>query len=541
NGLVARHESLRTRFTSVDGQPVQQIEPDTLGFSLSSHDLRELDEATRTTRVAELAEQEARAPFDLTQGPLIRGQLLQLDDKTHVLLLTQHHIISDGWSIGILARELAALYQAALEGRDAHLPPLPVHYADYAVWQRQWLQGETLDDLRDYWRNHLLGAPALLELPTDWPRPAVQRYAGAQVPFHLDAGQLRRLHTLSQQQGSTLFMTLLAGWSVVLSRLSGQDDIVIGTPVANRPRQELEGIVGFFVNTLALRTEPGQCHSVAELLEQVRERALSAYAHQALPFEQVVEALQPARSLSYSPIFQVMLSLNNTPSQALTLPDLALSAVERPQHSTHFDMTLSLTETENGLEGGLIYATDLFDRDTITRMAGYVENILMAMADDVTQPLHSLPMLPEAERRQVLVDFNATDADLPSALVHHLFEQQAEQTPDATAIVFEAQHITYDQLNRRANQLAHHLLNLGVKPDDRVAICLERSPEMVLGLLAILKAGAAYVPIDPSYPTERLAYMLDDADPVVLLTQSALVALLHSPLPTVLLDTSATE
>ncbi|WP_323642210.1 condensation domain-containing protein, partial [Pectobacterium carotovorum] len=322
DGLIARHESLRTRFTAVNGQPGQQIAPDTLGFSLSCHDLRDLDAAARHSRVSDLAEQEARAPFDLTQGPLIRGQLLQLDDDTHVLLLTQHHIISDGWSIGILARELAALYQAAREGRDAPLPPLPVQYADYAVWQRQSLQGETLDGLRDYWRHQLEGAPALLTLPTDRPRPTVQRYAGDQVPFHLDTEQLRRLHALSQQQDTTLFMTLLAAWTVVLSRLSGQDDIVIGTPVANRPRQELEGIVGFFVNTLALRAEPGRCRSVAELLDQIRERALDAYAHQALPFEQVVEVLQPVRNLSYSPLFQVMLSLNNTPTQALTLPGL---------------------------------------------------------------------------------------------------------------------------------------------------------------------------------------------------------------------------
>ncbi|MDY4350970.1 amino acid adenylation domain-containing protein, partial [Pectobacterium brasiliense] len=542
DGLMARHESLRTRFTSLDGQPAQQISPDTLGFSLACHDLRELDEAARTTRVAELAEQEARAPFDLTQGPLIRGQLLQLDDDTHVLLLTQHHIISDGWSIGILARELAALYQAAREGHDAQLPPLPVQYADYAVWQRQWLQGETLDNLRDYWRRQLESAPALLTLPTDRPRPSVQRYAGDQVPFHLDMGQLHRLHTLSQQQGTTLFMTLLAAWSVVLSRLSGQDDIVIGTPVANRPRQELEGMVGFFVNTLALRAEPGRCHSVADLLDQVRERALDAYAHQALPFEQVVEVLQPVRNLSYSPLFQVMLSLNNTPTQALTLPGLELSVVERPLNRTHFDLSLSLIETENGLDGGLIYATDLFERDTIIRVVGYVENILMAMADDVMQPLNSLPMLPEAERQQVLVDFNATEADFPrETLIQQQFEAQAEQTPEAIAVLFEGQHLTYRELNRRANQLAHHLLSLGVKPDDRVALCVERSLEMMVGLLGILKAGAAYVPMDPAYPAERLAYMLDDAAPVALLTQSAQVAPLSSTLPTVLLDTPASS
>ncbi|MFJ5455657.1 AMP-binding protein, partial [Pectobacterium jejuense] len=297
--------------------------------------------------------------------------------------------------------------------------------------------------------------------------------------------------------------------------------------------------VGFFVNTLALRTEPGRCRSVAELLEQIRERALDAYAHQALPFEQVVETLQPTRSLSYSPLFQVMLSLNNTPAQALTLPGLELSVVERPQRSTHFDLTLSLTETESGLEGGLLYATDLFDRDTIIRVVGYVENILMAMADDVTQPLNSLPILPEAERQRLLVDFNATDVDLPQTLIHQLFEQQVAQTPDATAVVFEAQSLCYAELNRRANRLAHHLLSLGVKPDDRVALCLERSPDMVIGLLGILKAGAAYVPMDPAYPAERLAYMLDDAAPVVLLTHSSLRDAFRHSLPVVMLDNAA--
>ncbi|WP_372584385.1 AMP-binding protein, partial [Pectobacterium brasiliense] len=268
------------------------------------------------------------------------------------------------------------------------------------------------------------------------------------------------------------------------------------------------------------------------MLDQVRERALDAYAHQALPFEQVVEVLQPVRNLSYSPLFQVMLSLNNTPTQPLTLPGLELSVVERPLNRTHFDLSLSLIETENGLDGGLIYATDLFERDTIIRVVGYVENILMAMADDVMQPLNSLPMLPEAERQQVLVDFNATEADFPrETLIQQQFEAQAEQTPEAIAVLFEDQHLTYRELNRRANQLAHHLLSLGVKPDDRVALCVERSLEMMVGLLGILKAGAAYVPMDPAYPAERLAYMLDDAAPVALLTQSAQVAPLSSTLP----------
>ncbi|WP_146742924.1 non-ribosomal peptide synthetase, partial [Lonsdalea populi] len=538
DSLVARHESLRTHFTLVDGQPCQRIAPDSIGFSLSCLDLRKLDAAGCPQRVAELAAQEAREPFDLTQGPLIRGRLLQLGDDEHVLLLTQHHIVSDGWSLGILVRELAALYRAAIRGENAHLPPLPIQYADYAVWQRNWLRGETLADLHAFWHNQLQGAPALLRLPTDRPRPSVQRYVGSVVPIQIDGTELTALRTLSQQQGTTLFMTLLAGWAAVLSRLSGQDDIVVGTPVANRTRRELEGVVGFFVNTLALRVEPGQCTTVADLLAQVSERALAAYAHQDLPFEQVVEALQPVRSLSYSPVFQVMLSLNNTPAQTLTLPGLELSAIEQTGRSAHFDLTLSLTETESGLTGGLEYATDLFDRKTIVRLAGYLKNVLTAMAADVTQPLAALPMLPDAERRQLLVDFNATAADFPQqTLIHQLFETQVERTPDAVAVLFEESSLTYDALNRRANQLAHHLIALGVRPDDRVALCAERGLEMIVALLGILKAGAAYVPLDPAYPSERLAYMLDDAQPVALLTQSGQTAVHSDAVPVVLLDT----
>ncbi|MDX8001228.1 non-ribosomal peptide synthetase, partial [Xenorhabdus sp. Reich] len=413
DNLVARQESLRTHFTLVDGQPCQQIDPADSGFELPCLDLRSLSETARAKRVAELTEYAACAPFDLTQGPLIRGQLLQLADEEHVLLFTQHHIISDGWSIGIMVRELAALYQAALAGQDAALPPLPIQYADYAVWQRNELQGDHLTEQRDFWCAQLQGAPALLELPTDRPRPSVQSYAGSRVSFHLNADVLTSLKTLGQRQGTTLFMNLLAAWAVVLARLSGQDDIVIGIPVANRTRRELEDLMGFFANTLALRITPGQCHTVAELLAQVRERTLAAYAHQELPFDQVVEALQPARSLSYSPIFQVMLALNNTPTQALKLPGLALSLVEQPQRSSQFDLTLSLTETDAGLVGGLEYATDLFDRATVVRIAGYLEKVLTAMATDVTQTIPSLPMLSVTEQQQLLVDFNAPQADFP--------------------------------------------------------------------------------------------------------------------------------
>ncbi|MDE9555583.1 amino acid adenylation domain-containing protein [Xenorhabdus bovienii] len=535
--LVARHESLRTRFVLIEGQPCQHIDPADVSFALSCQDLRPLNPAMHTRRIAELSALEAQTPFDFVRGPLIRGQLLQLTDESHMLLLTQHHIIADAWSVGVLVHELGALYRAALDGHGDPLPSLPIQYVDYAVWQRNGLQETVLTEQRDFWCTQLQDAPTLLTLPTDRPRPLVQTYVGDQVSFQLDTTLLASLKELGQRHHTTLFMTVLTAWSIVLARLSGQDDIVIGTPVANRPHQELEGLIGFFVNTLALRVTPGEAPRVADLLAQVRERALAAYAHQDLPFEQVVEALQPERSLSYSPIFQVMLTLNNTPAQDLALPGLQLSPVEQARYSAHFDLTLSLTETETGLTGDLEYASDLFDPTTVERMIEYFKQVLTEMGADATQAIARLPILPASERQQLLTDFNATQADFPQdALIHQLFESQAAHSPDATAVVFEDQTLSYGELNRRANRLAHHLIALGVRPDDRVAICIERSPELVVSLLAVLKAGGAYVPLDPDYPAERLAYMLDDAAPVALLILTAQVNKLASPVPTVVLD-----
>ncbi|KOP34668.1 hypothetical protein AFK69_03320, partial [Xenorhabdus sp. GDc328] len=536
--LVARHESLRTRFVLVSDQPCQHIESADIGFALSYQDLRSLPSETHRHRIVELTALEAQTPFDLTQGPLLRGHLLQLADEEHVLLLTLHHIISDGWSTGVMLHELTVLYRATLDGQDTPLPPLPIQYADYAVWQRHWLQEDALTAQRDFWCTQLTGAPALLTLPTDRPRPAVQSFVGNRVPVHIDAGLLDSLKKLGLRHHTTLFMTVLSAWSLVLARLSGQEDIVIGTPVANRPHHELEGLIGFFVNTLALRITFNDDLSVADLLARVRERALAAYAHQDLPFEQVVEALQPERNLSYSPIFQVMLALDNTPAQALAFPNIQCSPIEQTYPGAHFDLTLSLAETEAGLVGELEYVTALFDTATVERIAGYFNNVLAAMVADETQRIATLPMLPASERQQLLVDFNTTQADFPQdALIHQRFEAQAAQHPDSMAVVYEDQTLSYGELNRRANQVAHYLIALGVRPDDRVALCVERSLELVVGLLAILKAGAAYVPLDPAYPAERLAYMLDDAAPVALLTQESLVETLSSDQPTVLLDT----
>ncbi|PHM59051.1 non-ribosomal peptide synthetase [Xenorhabdus sp. KK7.4] len=540
--LVERHESLRTRFVSVEGKPCQHIDPADIGCTLSYHDLSQLAPVLHAERITGFIDTEAQTPFDFTQERLIRGQLLRLSDKEHILLLTLHHIITDGWSTGVLIRELGDFYRAALDGHDISLSPLPVQYADYAVWLHEQAQGNSLTKQRDFWCEQLKDAPPLLTLPIDRPRPAVQSYIGGKVSFHIDAPLLASLKALGKRHNSTLFMTLLTAWSIVLSHLSGQDDIVIGTPVANRPHRELEGLIGFFVNTLALRITFDNDLSVADLLTQIREQSLAAYAHQDLPFEQVVEALQPERSLSYSPIFQVMMALNNTPAQELTLPELQLTPIEQKHRGAHFDLTLSLNEIGTGLAGDLEYAADLFDHPTAERMVGYLTHILTAMVIDDSQPVNTLPMLPDSERQQLLVDFNATQTAFPQdALIHQLVEAQVLQRPDAIAISCEGQTLSYAELNCHANRLAHHLLALGIRPDDPVAICAERSPELIVGLLAILKAGGAYVPLDPHYPAERLGYMLEDARPVALLTQLAWYDKLDTFVPVVLLDNLLSE
>ncbi|PHM65244.1 Amino acid adenylation [Xenorhabdus stockiae] len=533
--LVSRHESLRTRFVLVDEQPYQHIDNANTGFSLTHHDLRSLDETTRLSRINELVKIERQTPFDFANESMIRGQLLQLSDKEHVLILIQHHIITDGWSLGILLRELSALYSTALGENKTSLSPLSIQYADYAVWQQKWLQGEDFAVQKEFWQNQLQGAPALLSLPTDYPRPPEQNYTGDHIPVHLSADLLSALKALGQRQNTTLFMTLLTAWGIVLTRLSGQNDIVIGTPVANRSHSELEGLIGFFVNTLPLRIETEQRHSVADLLTHVRERSLAAYAHQELPFEQLVEILHPERSLSHNPIFQVMLALNNTTIPSLELPELSVSLMEQPHSTAYFDLTLALTETQDGLSGYLEYASSLFDRATVQRIVGYLTNVLTAMTLDETQAISFLPMLSVGERQQLLTDFNSippVQCNKPAQnlvtgfsqnmLIHQLFEEQVQRTPDATAVIFEEQSLSYGELNRLANQLAHSLIAFGVRPDDRVAIHVERGLDMIVGLLGILKAGAGYVPLDPEYPVERLTYQLTDSKPVILLTQKHL-------------------
>ncbi|WP_255360906.1 non-ribosomal peptide synthetase [Duganella sp. Leaf61] len=484
---------------------------------LTEHDLRAV--AQPDLELQRLAAHEAGAPFDLASGPLVRACLVRLADERHVLLVTQHHIVSDGWSMGVLARELGALYTAYCAGSDDPLAPLPVQYADYAAWQRTALR-EQITAQGEYWQRHLAGAPALLELPADRARPARQDYAGAYLPYALDAGLTARLKALSQRHGTTLFMTLLASWATLLARLSGQDEVVIGTPHANRSRGELENMIGFFVNTLALRVNVQGAPTVADLLAQVRHSTLTAQQNVDIPFEQVVELVRPVRSLAHSPLFQAMFVWQGEAQAVPALAGLETAVLPLPQGGTaKFDLSLGLEDKGDRIEGGLEYATALFDAATITRYLGYWHTLLEAMVADDSVAVDRLPLLQTRERAAIVDGLNATQADYPlDRCIHELFEEQAARTPQAIALSWEDGQWSYAELNARANQLAGHLRALGVQPDDRVALCLERGAHMVVALLAVLKSGGAYVPLDPDYPQERLAHMLRDSAPVALLT-----------------------
>jgi amino acid adenylation domain-containing protein len=523
--IVARHEALRTTFPTVDGEPVQHIAPaGESGLRLVEHDLRASADAEEELR--RLVAEEAGAPFDLAQGPLVRGRLICMAADEHELLLTMHHIISDGWSLGVLTRELGALYAAFARGEPDPLPPLPVQYADYAAWHRRWVQGPAVEAQAEYWAQILAGAPELLELPIDHPRPARQDFAGASLKVELDEGLTAALKTLGQRHGTTLFMTLLAGWAAVLSRLSGQDDVVIGTPSANRGRSEIEDLIGFFVNTLPVRVDLSGAPTVAGLMARVKARALEAQQNQDIPFEQVVERVQPARSLAYTPLFQVMFAWQNTPDGALELPGLAAgTAALADTGAARFDLSLALWEEDGRIAGSLEYATALFDHATVERHADYLRRVLEAMAADDTQPVDRLELLSAGERARVVAEWNRTEAAYPrESCIHALFEARARRTPAAVAVEYEDRALAYAELNARANRLAHHLHALRVGPDARVALCVGRGVEMVVAMLAVLKAGGAYVPLDPSYPDERLRYMLADSRPAVLLASSALAA-----------------
>jgi amino acid adenylation domain-containing protein len=522
--IVARHEALRTRFVIVEGEPRQRITPaEHSRFQLLEQELRQHGEQERAGELNTLIQQEGESRFDLEKGPLVRGRLIRSAEDEHVLLVTMHHIVSDGWSMGVLAGELKALYGAFLGGKADPLPELEIQYADYALWQRQWIEGEILQQQAAYWKTTLAGAPALLELPTDHLRPVQQSYAGAMLPVVLDEKLMSGLKGLSRSHGTTLYMTLLAGWAILLMRLSGQQDVVIGSPVANRGRAEIENLIGFFVNTLALRLDLSGSPSVSQLLEQTKAQSLAAQRHQDIPFEQVVELAQPVRSLSHSPLFQVMFSWQNAVENSLELPGLEVLLLQPPHKAAQFDLTLFLQPAGDTIGGAVEYASALFEPATVHRYMGYFVALLKAMVADDAQTIDRLPMLSEEEREQVVYGWNETKAEFPSEkCVHELFEEQMRRSPQATAVVFEKEELSYGELNERANQLAWRLRELGVGPETRVGLLAERSLEMVVGLLGVLKAGAAYVPLDPDYPSERLSYMLESAQVKVLLTQEHL-------------------
>uniref|UniRef100_UPI000E329B8A condensation domain-containing protein n=1 Tax=Pseudomonas syringae TaxID=317 RepID=UPI000E329B8A len=445
--IVARHEGLRTTFIQGDDeQPLQRISPADAGFNLQLHDLQGLVDAKE--KLQALASEESLQGFDLEQGPLIRGRLIRMAEDHHVLLLTMHHIVSDGWSIGVLTRELAALYAAFSQGQDDPLAPLPLQYLDYAVWQRRWLSGDLLQQQSDYWQQTLADAPALLMLPTDRVRPAQQDYAGAVLPIVFDEDLTRGLKALSQRHGSTLFMTIMAAWAALLGRLSGQDDVVIGTPVANRTRSEAEGLVGLFVNTLAIRVDLSDKPTAETLLAQVKQQPLDAQAHQDLPFEQVVEVIKPVRSLSHSPVFQAMLSWQDMSGGDLVLGDLQLESLSAGHTLSKFDLSLDIGEAQGQLLGSLEYATALFDESTIARYLGYLKRLLHAMVADDRQALEHVPLLDAVERKHLLIDLNATNVPYPQdATIHQLFEEKVRAQPEAIAVAFQAQRLSYADLN----------------------------------------------------------------------------------------------
>ncbi len=538
NEIVRRHETLRTSFRVIDSGPVQVVEPH-IKLPLVVQDLRSLAEAERESEALRRAKAEVQRPFDLTVAPLLRATLIRMTDDDHVLVLNTHHVVSDRWSLGVLSQELAGLYEAFAENRPSPLPELTIQYADYAVWQREFLAGEALERQVAYWKHHLAGAPASLDLPTDYPRPPVLKSRGSQHTVIFPRALLDSIWKLSRSEGVTLFMTLLAAFDVLLSHYSGQQDVIIGTPIAGRNRGEVEPLIGFFVNTLVMRADLSGNPSFRELLARVRETAMGAYAHQDLPFEKLVEEIKPVRDLSRNPLFQVMLALQNVPTGGRQIGDLTATPFATGTQSSQFDLSLMTSELPDGLRATVIYNTDLFEETTIRRMLSHLGRLLEAAVADPALPVFQLPLLTDEERQQLVVDWNATAADYPrDRCLHELLSEQARNNPERVAVVCGTRLMSYGELEARSNQLARYLQAHGVGSETLVGLLLERSPEMLVALLGILKAGGAYVPLDPSHPRERLEFILQDAGVQLLLTQAALSGVLaDSAAPTIDLDT----
>ena len=526
NTIVERHESLRTRFAEVDGEPVQVIDA-AVQTEVLFEDLSNLDQPELQERIKNAIRQEAGQLLVLQHGPLVKMRLLQLGPEDHILLRTMHHIVSDGWSQAIFGRELKTLYDAYQEGRGNPLAPLAVQYRDFAVWQRSLFENGQVDTGRQYWRKQLAGISDL-ELPTDRMRPPVLTFESEICSARLDSELVTDLKRLSKTHKATLYMTLLAAFGGLLSRYSGQDDIVVGSPIANRQDIQLEGLIGFFVNSLAMRMRVTEGITFRELLAQVRETVFDAYEHQDVPFEQIVKELSPRRNLNQTPVYQVMFGLQNVPPIATELNGVEVEPIEDTEVPVHFDLTVDATERDGEIWIAWSGRRDLFDRWSIERMARHYVRLLQSVVANVDQAIEQIDILTPEERLQALYEWNATQSEFPAVrswrekLVHELFEEQVEKTPDAVAVVFEDAALSYGELNRRANQLAHHLRELGVGPDVPVGIYVARGLEMMVGLLSVMKAGGAYVPLDPAYPVERLRYMLEDSGTVVLLTQGDL-------------------
>ncbi|HVQ37464.1 MAG TPA: amino acid adenylation domain-containing protein, partial [Pyrinomonadaceae bacterium] len=537
--IVRRHESLRTIFVVIEDEPRQLILPATKNM-LVVVNLSDLDPAARKNEVDRRVNEASHKPFDLNTGPLLRVTLLSLGQSEYVLSLTMHHIICDRWSMSILIGELLTLYHAFAAGKPSPLPEPTIQYADYARWQREWLSGEVLTNQLAYWREKLGGTLPLLELATDKRRPLIQSFRGARLPISMPEDLTGKLKNLSQKYGCTLYMTVLAAFQILLYRYTDQEDIIVGTPVSGRSRSETENLIGFFVNTLVMRTDLSGAPTGVEVLNRVREVALGAYAHQELPFEKLVEELEPQRDLSRAPLFQVMFVLQNTPTHAgnsLDATKLKLSRAGDELETSNFDLTLTFTDSLHSLRGIIEYNIDLFAEQTIKRMAGHFQTLLKGIVENPQQQIRSLPLLSELERQQLLVEWNDTATEYPrESCIHELFEAQVERTPNGIAVVFADEQLKYRELNERANQLAHHLRLQGVRTETRVGLYVERSPLLLVGLLGILKAGGTYVPLDPEYPAERLRYMLADAGIDILLTQWRLQTHLSVTVKQVVLD-----
>ena len=536
NEIIRRHEILRTTFTANDGEPEQIIAP-SLELDLRRIDLQGIPDGEREQQIQRCLEADAQQPFDLLSGPLVRASLLCLGEAEHILQFTLHHIVADGWSTAILIREFVTLYEAYRAGRASPLPELTIQYADYAIWQRQWLQGERLERQVNYWKQQLSAAPVVLELPTDRPRPAVQSYRGATLYASVPQPLADQLKQLARQQEATLFMVLLAAFNIVLSRYSGQTDVCVGTPMANRNRLEIEGLIGFFVNTLVLRSDLSGNPTFLELLKRVKEICLGAQAHQDLPFEKLVEELSPVRDMSHNPLFQVMLALQNTPDAALAITGLTITPELMEVGTSKFDLDLEISESEQGLEIQYSYNTDLFDRATIERLAQHYGVLLEGIAKAPQRFISELPFLTQAERDQLLIEWNGATVPYPAQpCIHQLFEAHAASNPETVAVVFEGGQLSYGDLDRKANQLAHFLRSEGIGADIVVGLCVERSLDMMAGILGILKAGGSYVPLDPELPPGKLRQILMDANVGWVMTSSTLATRIPKSYRTLYLD-----